>query len=270
MLELIYPLNPIALHLGPIAVHWYGVIIGFGVILGLWLANKEGNKRNIPSGTISDLIILALPIALICARTYYVLFEWSYYKSHPSEIIAIWQGGIAIHGGIIGAVLTTVWFCKKRKISFWKIADILAPSLLLGQAIGRWGNFMNQEAHGGPVSKSFLESLHLPNFIINQMNINGVYYQPTFLYESIWNLTGVIILILLRKFDYRRGEIFLTYLIWYSIGRFFVEGLRTDSLMLTSHIRIAQLISIVFVIVSSIFVWYRRKKGYALLSSAAE
>ncbi|MFC4799523.1 prolipoprotein diacylglyceryl transferase [Neobacillus sp. GCM10023253] len=270
MLALVYPLNPIAIHLGPIAVHWYGVIIGIGVILGLLLAEKEGEKRGIPSGTIGDLIIIALPIAIICARTYYVLFEWSYYKSHLNEIPAIWHGGIAIHGGIIGAVLTAIWFCRKRKISFWKMADLLAPSLLLGQAIGRWGNFMNQEAHGGPVSRSFLESLHLPDFIINQMNINGVYYHPTFLYESIWNITGVILLILLRRIDFRRGEIFLTYLLWYSIGRFFVEGLRTDSLMLTSHIRIAQLVSIVCVILSIVIALYRRKKGYALLSSTAD
>lgn len=214
--------------------------------------------------------MLAFPIALICARTYYVLFEWSYYKNHPSEIIAIWQGGIAIHGGIIGAVLTTIWFCRKRNLSFWKIADVLAPSLLLGQEIGRWGNYMNQEAHGGPVSRSFLESLHLPGFIINQMNINGLYYHPTFLYESIWSFTGVIILVLLKRTDFRRGEIFLTYLLWYSIGRFFVEGLRTDSLMLTSHIRIAQLVSVVLVIVSFVLAWYRRKKGFALLSSIAD
>jgi phosphatidylglycerol---prolipoprotein diacylglyceryl transferase len=263
MFNLIYPLNPIAFHLGPIAVHWYGIIIGFGVVLGLLLADKEGKKRGIPSGTISDLIIFALPIAIFCARTYYVLFEWGYYKNHLSEIIAIWHGGIAIHGGIIGAVLTTIWFCRKRNISFWKMADVLAPSLLLGQAIGRWGNFMNQEAHGGPVSKGFLESLHLPDFIINQMNVHGVFYQPTFLYESSWSFIGVIILILFRRTNFRRGEIFLAYLVWYSIGRFFVEGLRTDSLMLTSHIRIAQLVSVVCVLVSIMIAWYRRKKGYA-------
>ncbi|MGD6869804.1 prolipoprotein diacylglyceryl transferase, partial [Bacillus cereus] len=244
MTEPIQPLDPIVIHLGPIAVHWYGVIIGIGAILGFILANREGKKRGIPSDVFYDLIFLALPISILSARIYYVIFEWNYYKENPVEIFAIWHGGIAIHGGIIGAVLTTIWFTRKRNISFWKIADILAPSVLLGQAIGRWGNFMNQEAHGGIVSKSFLESLHLPDFIINQMNINGTYYHPTFLYESVWNITGVIVLLVLRKVDLKRGEIFLTYLLWYSVGRFFVEGLRTDSLMLTSHIRIAQLVSI--------------------------
>ncbi|MFB9760343.1 prolipoprotein diacylglyceryl transferase [Ectobacillus funiculus] len=265
MIEHMEPFNPIAFQFGPISVHWYGIIIGIGVILGLLLANKEGKRRGISSDSISDLIMLALPIAILTARIYYVIFEWSYYKNHPSEIIAIWHGGIAIHGGVIGAVLTAIWFCRKRNLSFWKLADILAPSLLLGQAIGRWGNFMNQEAHGGSTSRAFLESLHLPEFIINQMNIQGTYYQPTFLYESIWSFTGVAVLLLLRRGNLRRGEIFLTYLLWYSVGRFFVEGMRTDSLMLTSQIRIAQLVSVVCIIGSLFIAWYRRKKGYAVL-----
>ncbi|WP_028401961.1 prolipoprotein diacylglyceryl transferase [Ectobacillus panaciterrae] len=270
MTEHMQPLNPIAFHFGPISVHWYGIIIGIGIMLGLVLANREGKKRGIPSDTISDLIMLALPLAIITARIYYVAFEWDSYKNNPSEIIAVWHGGIAIHGGIIGAVLTAIWFCKKRNLSFWKMSDILAPSLLLGQAIGRWGNFMNQEAHGGPVSRSFLESLHLPEFIINQMNINGTYYHPTFLYESVWNITGVVVLILLRRANLKRGEIFLSYLLWYSIGRFFVEGLRTDSLMLTSHIRIAQLVSLICVVGSLFIIWYRRKKGYARVSYVSD
>jgi len=149
------PLNPIAFHLGPLEVHWYGIIIGIGAFLGFLLASKEGKKRGISSETISDLFLLALPIAIVTARIYYVLFEWSYYKEHSSEIIAIWHGGIAIHGGIIGSVLTAIWVCRKKNLSFWKMADVLAPSLLLGQAIGRWGNFMNQEAYGGPVTRQF-------------------------------------------------------------------------------------------------------------------
>ncbi|MGD6892641.1 prolipoprotein diacylglyceryl transferase [Bacillus mobilis] len=270
MVGQIQPLNPIAIQLGPLNVHWYGIIIGIGAILGFILATNEGKKRGISSETFSDLIFLALPISIISARIYYVVFEWSFYKQNPEEIFAIWHGGIAIHGGIIGAVLTTIWFTRKRNLSFWKMADILAPSLLLGQAIGRWGNFMNQEAHGGIVSKGFLESIHLPEFIINQMNINGTYYQPTFLYESIWNIIGVILLLLLRKAHLKRGEIFLTYLLWYSIGRFFVEGLRTDSLMLTSHIRIAQLVSLGCIICSILIALYRRKKGYAQLHYTAD
>jgi phosphatidylglycerol:prolipoprotein diacylglycerol transferase len=192
-----------------------------------------------------------------------VLFEWGYYSQHPGEIIKIWNGGIAIHGALIGSVATTVVFARIKNLSFWKIVDIAAPSILLGQAIGRWGNFMNQEAHGGQVSRAFLENLHLPDFIINQMYINGTYYHPTFLYESVWNIIGVAILLFLRKANLRRGELFLGYIIWYSIGRFFIEGLRTDSLMLTGSLRMAQVLSIALIVLAVFLMIFRRMRGYA-------
>lgn len=263
MNETIKPLNPIAFTLGPIQVHWYGIIIGSGLALALYLAIREGNKRALPKETFADLMIWAIPIAIISARIYYVLFEWGYYSKHLSEAPKIWHGGIAIHGALIGSVLTVFFFSRARKISFWKITDIAAPSLILGQAIGRWGNFMNQEAHGGPVSRAFLENLHLPKFIINQMYINGTYYHPTFLYESIWDFTGFILLVLLRRVNLRRGELFLSYMIWYSIGRFFIEGMRTDSLMLTSTLRMAQMISLAMIVAAIIIIIYRRKAGLA-------
>lgn len=261
MNEAIKPLNPIAFTLGPLQVHWYGIIIGSGLALALYLAIREGNKRGLPKETFADLMIWAIPIAIICARIYYVLFEWGYYSNHLSEAPQIWHGGIAIHGALIGSILTVFFFSRARKISFWKITDIAAPSLILGQAIGRWGNFMNQEAHGGPVSRAFLENLHLPQFIINQMYINGTYYHPTFLYESVWDFIGFILLILLRRVNLRRGELFLSYLIWYSFGRFFIEGMRTDSLMLTSTLRMAQMISIALVVAALALIIYRRKAG---------
>jgi phosphatidylglycerol:prolipoprotein diacylglycerol transferase len=261
MKETIQPLNPIAFTLGPIQVHWYGIIIGSGLALALFLAIREANKRGLPKDTFADLMLWAIPIAIISARIYYVIFEWKYYAHHPGEIIQIWHGGIAIHGALIGSVITTYVFAKKRGIPFWKITDIAAPSLILGQAIGRWGNFMNQEAHGREVTRQFLENLHLPNFIINQMYINGTYYHPTFLYESLWDFAGFILLISLRFVNLRRGELFLSYVIWYSIGRFFVEGMRTDSLMLTSSLRMAQAISIVLIIGAIIVIVYRRQKG---------
>ncbi|MET1181364.1 prolipoprotein diacylglyceryl transferase [Peribacillus simplex] len=259
----IQPLNPIAIDLGPIQVHWYGLIIGFGVLLGLIIALRESERRGLDKEIFTDMILFAVPIAIISARIYYVIFQWEYYSQNPGDIIKIWNGGIAIHGALIGAVLTAIVFAKVKKVSFWKLADIAAPSLLLGQAIGRWGNFMNQEAHGGEITRSFLENMHLPEFIINQMYINGAYYHPTFLYESIWNIAGVIILLSLRKVNLRRGELFLTYVIWYSIGRFYIEGLRTDSLMLTESLRIAQVISIVLVVVAIALVVYRRVRGHA-------
>ena len=255
-------LDRIAIQLGPFPVYWYGVIIGTGVLLGLWLATCEGERLGVPKDTFIDLVLFAVPIAIICARTYYVIFEWQYYGQNPIQIFNIRQGGLAIHGALIGAVITGIIFAKVRKVSFWKLADIAAPSILLGQAIGRWGNFMNQEAHGGEVTRQFLEGLHLPQFIINQMYIDGVYYHPTFLYESLWDFAGVILLLLLRKANLRRGELFFTYLIWYSVGRFYVEGLRTDSLML-GPLRIAQVVSIGLIIMSIIFIIVRRKMGYA-------
>lgn len=255
-----YPLNPIAIAIGPFEVHWYGLIIGFGIALGFYLAAKEGDRLGLPKDTFADLLIWAIPLAIISARIYYVLFQWEYYSQHPGDIIKIWNGGIAIHGALIGAVATAVVFSKAKNISFWKLADIAAPSIILGQAIGRWGNFMNQEAHGGEVTRSFLENLHLPEFIINQMYIDGQYYHPTFLYESIWNFAGFLLLLGLRKVNLKRGELFLIYVMWYSIGRFFIEGLRTDSLMLTDSLRIAQVISLVLLAAAAILLFIRRSR----------
>lgn len=259
----IQPLDPVFIKLGPLSVHWYGLIIGVGVLLGLYFLLKEGDRHGINKDTLIDLIFFAIPIAIISARAYYVIFEWSYYSENLSEIPKIWHGGLAIHGGLIGAVLTGIIFAKKKGLSFWKIADIAAPSIILGQAIGRWGNFMNQEAHGGEVTRQFLENLYLPDFIINQMFINGAYYHPTFLYESLWNLLGFIILLSLRKVNLRRGELFLSYVIWYSIGRFFIEGMRTDSLMLTESLRIAQVISLALIAFALVVLFIRRAKGYS-------
>ncbi|GIN89153.1 prolipoprotein diacylglyceryl transferase [Siminovitchia terrae] len=259
----IQPLNPIAIEIGPFAVHWYGIIIGLGIALALYIAMREGNKHRLDKETFPDLLIWAIPISIICARIYYVIFQWDYYSQNPGHIIKVWEGGIAIHGALIGAVATAIVFSKFKGISFWKIADIAAPSIILGQAIGRWGNFMNQEAYGGEVSRAFLENMHLPEFIINQMYIQGAYYHPTFLYESIWNIIGFVLLILLRKVNLHRGELFLSYVIFYSIGRFFVEGMRMDSLMLTSGLKMAQVISLVL-IVGAVILWvYRRKAGLA-------
>ncbi len=263
MEESIQPLNPIAFSLGPLQVHWYGLIIGAGLALALWLAIREADRRGLPKDTFPDLMLWAIPIAIISARIYYVIFQWDYYSSHPGDIVKIWNGGIAIHGALIGSVATAYVFSKKNHLSFWKIADIAAPSIILGQAIGRWGNFMNQEAHGGEVTRAFLENLHLPEFIVNQMYINGAYYHPTFLYESVWDLVGFFLLIGLRKVNLRRGEIFLSYMVWYSIGRFFVEGLRTDSLMLTENLRMAQMISIGLIALAVVLFVYRKKSGLA-------
>lgn len=263
MIFQIQPLNPIALDLGFVTVYYYGLIIGLGAFLGYLMANREAIKLGLPKDMYADLLLYAIPIAIVSARLYYVIFKWDYYSQNPGQIIAIWEGGLAIHGGLIGALITGYIFAKKRRVSFWKLADIAAPSILLGQAIGRWGNFMNQEAHGGPVDPEFLHNLFLPQFIIDQMFIEGQHYHPTFLYESLWSLVGVAILIYVRRFNFRRGELFLSYVIWYSFGRFFIEGMRTDSLYLVGDLRTAQVVSLISIIGAVILIIYRRKNGLA-------
>lgn len=255
-------LDRVFIQLGPLTIYWYGLIIATAIFIGLYLATKEAEKVGMKKDIPTDLLIFAAPVAIVFARLYYVIFEWERYRGEPLwKFIAVWEGGIAIHGALIGAVLTAIIFARIKKISFWQLADISAPSLILGQAIGRWGNFMNQEAHGGPVSETFYHNFmqYLPNFIVDQMCIDGIMYHPTFLYESIWNILVLIGLLMLRKYNPIRGEVFLNYLIFYSIGRFFIEGLRTDSLMLFGLLRQAQLLSIVLIIGAIIVMVYRRK-----------
>ena len=195
-----------------------------------------------------ELITYLIIFGIIGARIYYVIFKFSDYKDNLLDIFKIWEGGIAIYGAIIGGFIAIVYLAKKRNQSIIDTTDIIVPSLIIAQAIGRWGNFFNHEAHGGVVSLEFLQKLHLPQFIINGMYINGEYYHPTFLYESIWCLIGFILLLIIRKISNRKkGLLTSCYFIWYGIGRFFIEGLRTDSLYLF-NIRISQLLSIILVI----------------------
>ncbi|MFQ3792402.1 prolipoprotein diacylglyceryl transferase [Staphylococcus nepalensis] len=252
-------IDPIAFELGPISVHWYGIIIAVGILMGYFIAQESIKRTGFDKDTLVDIIFWSAIFGFIVARIYFVIFQWPYYAQNLIEIPMIWYGGIAIHGGLIGGFITGIIVCKQKNINPFQIGDVVAPSLILGQGIGRWGNFMNHEAHGGPVSKTVLENLHIPDFIINNMYIEGQYYQPTFLYESVWDILGFVVLILLRK-HLRIGDTFALYLIWYSIGRFFVEGMRTDSLMLTSDIRVAQVMSIVLIIAGVILMIIRRVK----------
>ncbi len=252
-------IDPVAFNLGPLSVRWYGIIIAVGILLGYFVAQRALVKAGLHKDTLVDIIFYSALFGFIAARIYFVIFQWPYYAENPSEIIKIWHGGIAIHGGLIGGFIAGVIVCKVKNLNPFQIGDIVAPSIILAQGIGRWGNFMNHEAHGGPVSRAFLEQLHLPNFTIENMYINGQYYHPTFLYESIWDVAGFIILVNIRK-HLKLGETFFLYLTWYSIGRFFIEGLRTDSLMLTSNIRVAQLVSILLILISISLIVYRRIK----------
>ena len=242
-------MSKIAISIGELTITWYSIFILTGIILAGLVINKEANKHGISGGFVTNLVFWCVIFGILGARVYYVLFNLDYYSSSPIEIIKIWNGGLAIHGGILAGLITTILYCRKYNIKVLKMLDIAAPGVLLAQAIGRWGNFFNAEAHGGIVTKSFLKSLHLPSFIIKGMYINGNYYHPTFLYESIFCLIGFIILIIIRKIKgIKQGNIFSLYLIWYGVLRYFIESLRTDSLMLGS-IKMAQLISIIMIVV---------------------
>lgn len=253
-------LSPIAFQMGNFSVKWYGIIMATGVLLATMMAIFEGKRRQIMSDDFIDLLLWAVPIGFVGARLYYVLFEWGYFSKHPDQIIAIWNGGIAIYGGLLAGLAVLLIFCYQRMLPLFLMLDILAPSVLAAQILGRWGNFMNQEAFGAKTSLSFLQNLHLPHFIITQMYINGAYRQPTFLYESFFNLIGLILILSLRhRFHfYRQGEVFCTYLIWYGCVRFFVEGMRTDSLYIANTIRVSQALSAILILVGIGLVVYRR------------
>ena len=258
----ILTVNPTAFTLFGIDIQWYAIIIVSAIVLVSWMASTEAVKVGLKEDDVVDMMLWALPISIVGARLYYVLFELDYYLANPGQILAIRNGGLAIYGGLIAGGLVIFFFTRHRFISTWKFLDIAAPSVILAQGIGRWGNFMNHEAYGEVVSRSFLESLHLPKFIINNMNIDGAYRQPTFLYESVWNVLGFVVLVVLRRKPnfLKEGELALLYVIWYSFGRFFIEGMRTDSLMIGDLLRVSQILSGVLFIGAIALLVYRRKK----------
>ncbi|MBD2296225.1 prolipoprotein diacylglyceryl transferase [Anabaena sphaerica FACHB-251] len=239
--------GPILVKLGPVVIRWYGLLIASSVLIGVSLSQYLAKRRHVNPELISDLSIWLVIGAIPAARLYYVLFQWSEYSQHPERIIAIWQGGIAIHGAIIGGVAAALIFAKLKKISFWQLTDLVAPSLILGQAIGRWGNFFNSEAFGGPTDLPW--KLYIPTDRRPPSLANFEYFHPTFLYESLWNLMVFALLLTLffralsGKPRLKVGTLFLVYWVAYSLGRFWIEGLRTDSLML-GPLRIAQIVSL--------------------------
>lgn len=251
-------MNPIALKLGIINIYWYSIILFIAFLLGTFLAIKEAKNQKIDIDLFYDFIFYLVPICLIGARLYFVLFHWDYYSLNITEILEVWNGGLAIHGGIIFGLIFAFFYTKKHKMNFLRICDISVISLILGQAIGRWGNFFNGEAHGPITTLSHLKNLKIPNFIIKGMYINGDYYIPTFLYESIWCLVGFLLLITIKN-KLKLGQITSIYFIWYGIGRLLIESIRTDSLML-GNVKIAQLISICMILIGIIFCIKCKKK----------
>ena len=253
-------MDRVAFKLGPLTIYWYSIFIALGLIVGSIFLFKEAKKKNISEDFLVNLIFYTVIIAIIGARAYYVLFNLPYYSKHPLEIFAIWERGLAIHGAIIAGVIFIYYYCKKSKVNFLEILDIVVVGLIIGQAIGRWGNFFNSEAYGQITSLAKLKAQGIPMFIIKGMYILGEYREPTFFYESVWCLLGFIILLSIRKFSkkLRVGQLTGTYLTWYSIGRFFIEGRRTDSLML-GPLRMAQIVSIICIILGLILIIFNKK-----------
>lgn len=237
------------LTIGNFSIRYYSVILLIAVVLGYFLLWREGRKFNFNSEFLFNLFFWIIIMGFIGARAYYVIFNFDLYKDNLVSIFKIWEGGLAIHGGIIAGLITLYFYCKKYNARIFKITDLCTVPLLLGQAIGRWGNFFNQEAHGAATTFAKLKDMHLPNFIIEGMNIGGIYYAPTFFYESLWCLLGVVVLLIVRKFKYLKiGQLTSIYFMWYSIGRFVIEYQRTDSLMLAGF-KVAQLVSIVMFLI---------------------
>jgi len=251
-------MNPVAFSIFGLDIMWYGILIAFGVIAAIILSEYICKINDTSFDEIINIFLVAFPAGVIGARLYYVAFEFDYYKNNLVDILNIRQGGLAIHGGIIFSMLAAYIYTRVKKESFLKFVDTAAPCIVLAQALGRWGNFFNSEAHGGAVSLSFIQKF--PEFIQKGMNINGIYYHPTFLYESIWDLCICIILIALIKKKPRRGTVIASYAGLYSLGRFFIEGLRTDSLMF-GNIRMAQFVSIlgILICVIALLIIYKDK-----------
>ena len=266
---LTFNIDPVAFKIGNITVYWYGIIVAAAFLVSVLLAMRQSKNFGINSEDIIDLVLFAAPVGIICARLYYVIFSFESYKYDLTEIFKIWHGGLAIYGAVIGAAIVVVLFAKYKKINALTLLDFGAPYLVLGQAIGRWGNFINQEAFGvntnlpwgmtGNRIENELFRLSLENPKINPM----LPVHPTFLYESLWDLGIFCFLLWFRKRKKLEGEVFSLYLILYGAGRAWIEGLRTDSLMLWNF-RVSQVLSILMVIVFIALFIRRRMKLFKL------
>lgn len=254
-------MNPVAFNIGNFEIRWYGILIVLGIFIGMFIAYYNSKKLNLDFEKIIDGFLVAFPCAIVGARAYYVFFEFDNFKNNIWSIFNLRTGGLAIHGGVIGALIGTIIYCKFKKIEMMKYLDVVAPSLILAQAIGRWGNFMNGEAHGDVVSYEFISKF--PEFIQKGMYLDGHYYNPTFLYESMWNLIIFLILMIIlhKKKSNENGVVIASYAVLYSVGRLFIESLRTDSLMI-GNIRIAQFMSILGVVIGITYIIYVKSKKH--------
>jgi phosphatidylglycerol---prolipoprotein diacylglyceryl transferase len=260
---------------GPFALRWYGLLIALAVLAGLLLSSRLAKARGIDPALIADLLPLLVLGAVVGARLYYVALEWRQYANNWVDVFSIWRGGIAIHGALIGGVLTTILFCRWRRQPFWPLLDVLVPSVALGQAIGRWGNFFNSEAYGLPTELPW--KLKIPAANRTPEFLDQLHFHPTFLYESLWNLgVAAVLLVLFRRASRGRiqlppGALSCVYLMAYSSGRLWIEGLRIDPLCLFAEppfceggIRMAQLMSLVLIALGGLGLWWLLRRGRPL------
>ena len=239
-------------------IYLYGVMVALAFLVGILLCARFAPKFGISTENFYDLVLWVIPLSILGARLYFVIFQADYYLSHPAEILAVWEGGLAIYGGLIAGFLTTFVYCRCKKLSFPAMLDVLSFGVLPGQAIGRWGNFFNREAFGAETEVFCRMGLTAPDG-------STIYVHPTFLYESLWNLCGLVMLILFARSGKRRydGQCILLYFLWYGLGRSWIEGLRTDSLYLGSTgIRVSQLLSIILVFISATILILNRRKNH--------
>ncbi len=245
-------------------IYLYGVVIALGFLLAIFYVRRRVKEFGTNFDLVTDAILITVPIAIVCARVYYVIFSWDVYRDNPISALYIWEGGLAIYGGVIGAILGLILFAKFRKQKLTPYLDMMSLGLLIGQSVGRWGNFFNREAYGAEITNSFFLRMGL----IDKTTGLVRYWHPTFLYESVWNLVGLILLHFLSKKRKYDGQVFLAYLAWYGLGRVWIEGLRTDSLYLGSF-RVSQLLAgASFAVATGLMLYIRFRKhpdGSALL-----
>ena len=241
--------------IGPLSVHFYGLIIACGLILAVIYACRRSRQFGIKEDDIIDGVLWVTPFAILCARAYYCIFQWENYASNPISMLYIWEGGLAIYGGVLGAILGVIVLCRFKKIRLGAFLDLVALGFLIGQALGRWGNFFNREAFGAE-TESFLRM-----GLYNAFAAETTYHHPTFLYESLWNLTGFVILHFLSRKRQYDGQIALGYALWYGLGRAFIEGLRTDSLY-WGPFRVSQVLAAVSCLAAAMVLLYLNFKSH--------
>ena len=254
-------MSSVMFEIGPFEIKWYSVLVLTAFIIGYFIVMQRCKKEDISLTSMNDLCFYLVIFCIIGARLYYCLFNLDYYSNNILDIFKVWEGGLAIHGGIIAGLIVALYFTKKHNMPFLKILDVFAPALVLGQAIGRWGNFFNAEAYGSPTTFEYLKSINIPNFIIDGMYIDGTYYQPTFFYESMACIIIFIVLLLFRKlYKNKPGQVFSIYLICYGIVRYNIESLRQDSLMLFDF-KIAQIVSIIMILIGIVLFIVKQVKN---------